>query len=94
MPEKTICPVSPDQFSESAQPITVDIGGNKMVAMPKHFSTGSLGFYATGKTVIEIGGVPCQAQVGVNITLVGSKPSEPTPAPAPAALKPKVAIKK
>jgi hypothetical protein len=72
MPEKTKCPITADQFG-SALPLTVDIGGNKVVASPKNFSTGSFGWYATGKVVIEVDGVPCSCQVGLNLTVVGSK---------------------
>jgi hypothetical protein len=44
-----------------------------MVADAKEFSTGSLGWYLNGKTAIEIDGVPVSVQIGLNLTIVGSK---------------------
>jgi hypothetical protein len=70
---KTTCPITRDRFRSHAKPIAVEIAGMKQAAIPKEFSTGSLGWNLNGKTVIEINGVPCTCQVGVNITLVGSK---------------------
>ena len=35
--------------------------------------TGSLGWYLNGKTVIEINGVAVSVQIGMNLTIVGSK---------------------
>jgi hypothetical protein len=39
----------------------------------KEFSTGSLGWYLNGKTTIEIDGKPVAVQIGLNLTIVGSK---------------------
>lgn len=50
--------------------VAVTIGGQAMVADKRQFSTGSLGYYASGKVII--GGV--QYQVGLNLTAIGSKP--------------------
>jgi hypothetical protein len=44
-----------------------------MQAMVKEFSTGSLGWYLNGKTTIEVGGTPVSVQIGMNLTIVGSK---------------------
>lgn len=70
---KTECPVTREQFLAGAKPVEVVINGVPMVASVKKFSTGSLGFYLNGKTVIKVGDVACSVQVGLNLTLVGSK---------------------
>ncbi len=46
-------------------------GMGSVPAMPKEFSTGSIGYYATGKTTDADGN---SYQVSCNITLIGSKP--------------------
>ena len=44
-----------------------------LIAVPKNFSSGSVGFYAGDK--MENPDNPlCRYQVGINITLIGSKP--------------------
>jgi hypothetical protein len=39
----------------------------------KEFSTGSLGWYLNGKVSVEIDGRPVAVQIGMNLTIVGSK---------------------
>ena len=39
----------------------------------KEFSTGSFGWYLNGKIVVNVDGKPCSVQVGMNLTVVGSK---------------------
>jgi hypothetical protein len=70
---KTFCSITRPQFRESAKPVTIKIGENTMIADPKEFSTGSLGWYLNGKAVMEINGVPVTVQIGMNLTIVGSK---------------------
>lgn len=67
------CPISRKEFMVGAKPLTVTINGVPLIADAKEFSTGSLGWYLNGKIPVEINGVPCKVQVGVNLTLVGSK---------------------
>lgn len=69
---KTVCLITREQF-HGAKPLTVMIAGSPMVASVHHFSTGSLGWYLNGRTVVEVDGVPCTVQVGLNLTIVGSK---------------------
>lgn len=72
--EKAKCPVNLKTFMEKAKPITIKIGDtNTLVASPKQFTTGSFGFYAGDKVVIEVDGVPVKCQLGLNIIAVGSK---------------------
>jgi hypothetical protein len=73
MAKKTICPITRAQFVENAKPVVIQIGEDKVEAEVKEFSTGSLGWYLNGKTKIEIGGVRVPVQIGLNLTIVGSK---------------------
>lgn len=74
--KKTVCPITREQFREGVKPVVIEIGGQKAVADPKEFSTGSLGWYLSGKTVVEVDGIPCTVQIGLNLTIVGSKELE------------------
>jgi hypothetical protein len=76
MPPKTSCPVTKTQFVEKAQPMRVSINGQEMLAEVKEFSTGSFGWYMNGKTVVEIDGKAVSVQIGMNLTVVGSKEAE------------------
>ena len=67
------CPISRRKFQETAQPVRIEISGNPMIAEVKEFSTKSFGWYLNGKTVIEVGGTPLSVQIGVTLTVVGSK---------------------
>jgi hypothetical protein len=70
---KKICPVSRAEFAKGAKPVLVAIGNNNLVAGIKHFATDSFGWYATGKIILDVGGVPVEVQVGLNLTCIGSK---------------------
>lgn len=84
--KKSSCPVTRAQFRAAAKPVTVTLGSVPLVADPKEFSTGSLGWYLNGKTVVEIDGVHVSVQIGLNLTVVGSKelPMDEEPAIAKA----------
>ncbi len=73
MPPKTSCPVTLTQFTEKAEPLKVVINGQEMLAEVKQFSTGSFGWYMNGKTMVTIDGKPISVQIGMNLTVVGSK---------------------
>ncbi|MSR58635.1 MAG: hypothetical protein EXS05_13440 [Planctomycetaceae bacterium] len=70
---KTNCPVTRAEFHEQAQPVEVVINGNPQMAEVKEFSTGSLGWYLNGKTNIKVGDKLVSVQIGLNLTIVGSK---------------------
>ncbi|HEY5933399.1 MAG TPA: hypothetical protein VIU61_02115 [Kofleriaceae bacterium] len=76
MPPKTSCPVTATQFLEKAEPLKISINGQDMLAEVKSFSTGSFGWYLNGKTVISIDGKAVSVQIGMNMTVVGSKEAE------------------
>jgi hypothetical protein len=67
------CPISRQHFQEHAKPVEVTINGVPLLAEVKEFSTGSLGWYLSGKTTVSIGGTPVSVQIGLNLTIVGSK---------------------
>ena len=70
---KTTLQLRRGEFREHAQPIEVVINGVPLLAEVKEFSTGSLGWYLNGKTTIKLGDKPVPVQIGLNLTIVGSK---------------------
>jgi hypothetical protein len=86
MGKKTTCPISRKDFLAHAKPLAIKIGEIPQSAGAREFSTGSLGWYLNAKTTIDVNGIPVAVQVGMNITVVGSKelpkdPSAPHAAP-------------
>lgn len=73
MAAKTTCPVTRAQFQQLAKPVEVVIDGTKLQAMNREFSTGSLGWNISSKMTIKVGDTPVTVQVGLNLTIVGSK---------------------
>ncbi len=73
MAKKTTCPVTRAEFREKAQPVAVTIDNQALQAAVKEFSTGSLGWYLNGKALIDVGGTKVSVQIGLNLTIVGSK---------------------
>jgi hypothetical protein len=61
---------------EKAEPMRVVINGQEMLAEVKEFATGSFGWYLNGKTVASIDGKAVSVQIGMNLTVVGSKDAE------------------
>lgn len=74
---KSNCPVTRTQFRGNAQAVEVIINGVPLLAEVKEFSTGSLGWYLNGKSTIKIGDTPVSVQIGLNLTIVGSKELPP-----------------
>lgn len=70
---KSSCPLSLAQFLAKAEPLKVAIQGQEMLAEVKGFSTGSFGWYLNGKTMVMVDGKPVSVQIGLNLTIVGSK---------------------
>lgn len=63
-----------EDFRDRAKPVDVVIGGSRFMAMPKIFSTGSIGWYLSAKTVLDgPDGESRPVQIGLNLTIVGSK---------------------
>jgi hypothetical protein len=61
---------------EKAEPLKVVINGQEMTADVKEFSTGSFGWNINGKTNITVDGKSLSVQIGMNMTVVGSKDAE------------------
>ena len=70
---KTTCPITRADFRAKAQAVKIVIGDREYVAQPKEFSTGSLGWNVNDKVPIDIGGKTVTVQIGLNLTIVGSK---------------------
>jgi len=70
---KSACPVSRSEFLANAKPVSVNVNGVPLTAEVKEFSTGSLGWYLNGKSQIEVAGKVVTVQIGMNLTVVGSK---------------------
>ena len=51
----------------------IDLNGFPLTAEPREFSTGSFGWYVNAKAPVTIDGKTVQVQVGMNLTVVGSK---------------------
>jgi hypothetical protein len=73
MAKKTSCPISRAEFGAHAKAVTVQIGDKTYTAVPKEFSTGSLGWNINDKITLDIGGKVVTVQIGMNLTIVGSK---------------------
>lgn len=73
MAKKTTCPITRAQFRGKAEPVKVVIDGKEVEAEVKEFSTGSLGWYLNTKISLEVDGVRVPVQIGLNLTIVGSK---------------------
>ena len=73
MGKKSTCPITRAEFREKAKPITVVINNVPQQAEVKEFSTGSLGWYLNGKMTIDVDGKLVSVQIGMNLTIIGSK---------------------
>ena len=71
----TVAPMSLTRefFQQTAQPIEITIDGRPTLANHKEFSTGSLGWFASGKIQVKVGGLLVSVQIGLNLTIIGSK---------------------
>ena len=71
---KTSCPITRPEFLAKAKAVQVAINDMPpLIAEVREFSTGSLGWYLNGKTTIDVGGTRVSVQIGLNLTVVGSK---------------------
>lgn len=81
---KSALPITRGQFRTAAKSVVVVINGKEYQVPRKEFSTGSLGWYLNDKMDIEVDGQPVKVQIGLNLTIVGSKDLPPDPTAAPA----------
>ncbi len=73
---KAPCPITREAFMANAKAESFQIAGSNVTAEPKQFSTGSFGWYYSGKVTIEVNGQKLPVQVGCNMTVVGSKTAD------------------
>lgn len=73
MATKTVCPIDRATFRANAKPVGITIDGMPQAAMVKEFGTGSLGWYVNGKTQLKVGDRTVDVQIGLNLTIIGSK---------------------
>lgn len=70
------CAITRAEFVAGAEPLSIVINGQELLAEVKEFSTGSFGWYLNGKSTIRIGDKAVPVQIGMNLTVVGSKEAE------------------
>ena len=72
---KTTCKLTRNQFRTGAKGLKINLGlpGTDVTLDPKEFSTLSLGWGLQQRVPCVVDGVACEAIIGLNITLVGSK---------------------
>jgi hypothetical protein len=70
---KTECPVSRGEFLAQAKAVEVVINGQPVLAQAKEFSTGSFGWHHGDKVMLKVGDRLVKVQVGLTLTVIGSK---------------------
>jgi hypothetical protein len=70
---KTVCNVTRSQFQAEAKPVEVVINGQPVVAEVKEFQTGSFGWHHGDKVTLKVGDTYVKVQVGLTLTVIGSK---------------------
>jgi len=65
--------ISKADFLAHAKSITLTIDGVEYSVDPRQFSTGSYGYFHTGKAHVKVNGVSVKCQLQVNCTVVNSK---------------------
>jgi hypothetical protein len=72
---KTVCPITREKFL-SAGPGQAGEVRKKLEELPfeaREFSTGAFGWNSNGKITVMVDGIPVRCQVGLNVTVIGSK---------------------
>lgn len=70
---KTECAVSKATFLSKAGSLSIKIGESIIDGDSREFSTGSFGWFVSGKATVMIDGKPVKCQVGCNVIVIGSK---------------------
>jgi hypothetical protein len=76
-PKKRVCPINRKHFDVDAKPVTVVVDGKEFRSQPKQFSTGSMGWNISEKVTIKVGDELVDCQLGMNLTVIGSKDLPP-----------------
>mmetsp|Transcript_5263 Transcript_5263/g.10041 ORF Transcript_5263/g.10041 Transcript_5263/m.10041 type:complete len:190 (-) Transcript_5263:2389-2958(-) len=61
------------EFEKKADRVSIEIFGNKVEGDARTFTSGNRGWYAGKKILVKVGDKQVWAQVGLNITIIGSK---------------------
>jgi hypothetical protein len=70
---KTECPITREEFLTQAKSVEVVINGQTVVAEVREFSTGSFGWHIGDKLTLKVGDTLLRAQMGLMLTVIGSK---------------------
>ena len=62
-----------NKFLSSAPDMEFELWGNKLLGKPRAFTSDNMGWYTGGKIEFEVGGKKVWGQIGVNLTIMGSK---------------------
>jgi len=62
-----------EEFTEIAPKLVVDVFGNKVSGAARVFTSGNKGWYCGGKIEIPLNGQILWGQLGINLSIVGSK---------------------
>jgi len=62
-----------EEFLQTAPLLEVDVFGNKISGEPRSFTSGNKGWYCGGKIEVPIAGKVLWGQLGLNLSLMGSK---------------------
>ena len=65
--------MSVQEFYDGADECVIKLWGNTLTGKARSFSSGNLGWYLGGKIQAPIAGKSVWCQVGINITIPGSK---------------------
>lgn len=71
--KKKECPIRKKDFLTGAEPMTVEVAGQAFQLSPREFSTGSVGYNASGKVSVLVDGKVVPLQVNLLLTVIGSK---------------------
>jgi hypothetical protein len=69
------------EFRALAEDLAITIAGVPHTAEVKEFSTRSLGWFLNGKTKVKVGNEEVRVQIGLNLTIIGSKEFAENPTP-------------
>merc|ERR1711971_202791 len=61
------------EFMEHAEELDWNVHGNEIPVAPRTFTSGNKGWYGGGKMPMTINGKRVWVQLGINITIIGSK---------------------
>lgn len=65
--------ISRSDFVKSAPAMNIELWGNNLEGKPREFSSGNMGWYTGGKVEFKVKGKKMWGQLGINLTVMGSK---------------------